>query len=116
MIKYIVIIILFGLFNTALAAGTQGGIPVAIMKSDYASLHLTYIALAHPVPAGNCTSGAGLVIHDSNESSKVGVSLALTALASGKRFQCYVTNTCSRTTGALTTYPVCEFYPSIHNQ
>jgi hypothetical protein len=102
-------------FN-ALSAGFVGGIPIEIMKSDYASMNLTFIRLATPINAGGCNSGAGLVLLDDNKSAKMGASLALTALASGKTFQCYVVdNECSTITGAVATFPVCGYYPSIKN-
>jgi hypothetical protein len=107
---------LFILPINVMSAGFVGGVPVEIMKSDYTSLHLTFIRLATPISAGNCNSGDGLVLHDANESAKTGVSLALTALAAGKTFQCYVNdNDCSTITGAVTTFPVCGYYPSIKN-
>jgi hypothetical protein len=108
---------LFILPINVMSAGFVGGVPVEIMKSDYAYMHLTFIRLATPISAGNCNSGAGLVLHDANDSAKTGVSLALTALAAGKTFQCYVQsdNDCSTITGAVTTYPVCGYYPSIKN-
>ena len=102
--------------NGALSAGFKEGIPTEIMKSDFSSLDLTYIALADPVAKGACSSGDGLVLKGSNDSSTLGVTLALTALASGKTFRCYVSdNDCSPTTGSAATYPVCSYYPSIKN-
>ena len=102
--------------NGALSAGFKEGIPTEIMKSDFSTLDLTYIALTNPVPAGSCGSGAGLVLETSNDSSKLGVTFALTALASSKTFRCYVSDgDCSPITGSATTYPVCSYYPSIKN-
>jgi hypothetical protein len=97
------------------AEGFVGGIPTKIMKSDYSTLHLTYIELDKAISAGNCDSGMGVVLHDSNESSQIAVSMAMTAFASGKTFQCYVTNNCSNVTGAAVTFPVCDYYPRILN-
>ena len=97
------------------SASWEEGVPTQIMKSDYSSLHLIYIKLKEPISKGNCDSGSGLVLHDANESSKMASSLALTALASGKKFKCYVNGQCSRITGGVTTYPVCGYYPSYIN-
>ena len=68
-----------------------------------------------PVNSGaQCDSQAGVVIHDSNESYKEALSFALTALASGSKFRCYVNaEDCSPITGASTTYPVCDYYPTL---
>ncbi len=109
----LLLLMAIALSNQVLATGFVGGVPTSIMKTDYSSLHLVFISLETPVDKGSCSSGAGLVIHDSNESSKVALSLAMTAFASGKTFQCYVGDECSKTTGSLTTYPVCNFYPRI---
>jgi len=100
----------------AFAEGFVDGVPVEIMKSDWSSLHLTYIKFATPIPNQGCSSGGGVVILDSNESSKAALTFALTAFASGKKFRCYVQNNqCSIITGAVETYPVCTVYPSISN-
>ena len=96
-----------------LASGFVGGVPTSIMKSDYGSIHVVYVALETPINQGNCSSGNGLVIRDENASSKAALSLAMAAFAMGKSFQCYVTDECSRTTGSATTYPVCSYYPRI---
>lgn len=100
--------------STVLNAGFEGGVPALIMKSDYASLNLTFIKFKQPIPKGKCDSGEGVVLRDNNKSAKVGVSLAITAFASGDVFKCYVGNQCQRTTGAVTTYPVCDEYPLIY--
>ncbi|SRR3990167_2122489 len=102
--------------STVFADGFYGGVPVSIQKSDYSSIHATFVQLNAPIPSNGCTNNTGLVILDENESSKEAVTFALTALASGKRFTCYVVaNQCSAITGAAATYPVCGFYPTISN-
>lgn len=98
------------------AEGFVEGVPVEIMKSDWSSLHLTYVKFATPIPNQGCSSGAGVVIQDTHGSSKAALTFALTAYASGKKFKCYVKeNQCSIITGAIDTYPVCTEYPSISN-
>ena len=98
------------------ADGFVSGVPVAIQKTDYGSKHLIFIKLDSPIGNNGCDSGAGVVVHDANESSKAALSLAMTAFAAGKKFSCYVvTNQCSSISGADTTYPVCVYYPSITN-
>jgi hypothetical protein len=89
------------------------GVPKKLMKSDYGSLGLTYIELETAIPKGNCNSGAGIVLHDNNESLEHGVSFALTAYVAKKRFQCWGGSVCSRITGSNATFPVCVKYPSI---
>ena len=102
----------------SLAAGWAEGVPVSIQKSDYSNLNLNliYIKLDSPVSvANNCTSSLGVVVLDSHDSSDAALSLAMTALAAGKKFSCYVTDQCSRITGAVTTYPICANYPTLKN-
>ena len=115
--KYGLLLILAILSSYSVADGFASGVPVAIQKTDYSNLHLIFITLDSPVSvANNCDSSAGLVVHDSNDSSKAALSLAMTALAAGKKFQCYIrTNSCSAVTGAATTFPVCEYYPALVN-
>ena len=98
-----------------LAEGFVEGVPILIQKSDYGQIHLHFIKLASPV-ATSCTSGSGVILLDSNESAKAGISFALTALAAGKKFRCYVLdNECSQVSGNKTTYPICAYYPTISN-
>ncbi len=112
--KYKFLLLLSVVFsNNISAAGFFGGIPTSIMKSDFGSLHVVYVELENPIDKGSCDSGNGLVLRDDNESSTVALSLAMTAFAASKRFECYVTNECSRTTGSMETYPVCSYYPRI---
>lgn len=115
MSKFVFIFILIGCSNAF--AGALSGMPIQIMKTDYAGMNLTFIKFSEAVGKGNCTSGSGVVLHDSNDSSTIGVSLALTALASGKTFSCWnnSVDSCSRITGSIDTYPVCDYYPSILN-
>jgi hypothetical protein len=102
--------------SIVLADGFYGGVPVSIQKSDYSSIHSTFVKLDAPIATTGCTSNAGLVILDNNESSKAAMTFALTALASGKKFTCYVvSNQCAQITGAVDTYPVCGYYPTISN-
>lgn len=107
--------------NVVAADQWAEGVPISIQKTDYASLHLIFIAFSEPVKASNsCSSSMGLVVHDANESSQAALTLALTALASGKKFRCYVTpgtstNDCSQVNGSSTTFPVCDYYPSLAN-
>lgn len=73
----------------AMASGWVEGIPAFIQKSDYGSLHLIYIQMENPVTTtAPCDSKAGIVIEDSNASSKTALALAMTALATGKTFRC----------------------------
>jgi len=100
----------------ALAGSWAEGIPISIQKSDYHdSLHLTFIKMLNPVNTNaQCDSQEGVVIHDSNESSNAALTFALTALASGAKFRCYVhSGDCSRINGATITYPVCDLYPTL---
>lgn len=98
------------------ADGFVAGVPIAIQKTDYYDKHLIFIRLDNPVADKGCNSGAGLVVHDANESSKAALSLAMTAFATGKKFSCYVvTNQCSSISGSDITYPVCVYYPAITN-
>jgi len=115
--KYALLLTLTMLSSYSIADGFASGVPVAIQKTDYFDLHLLFITLDSPIStASNCDSTTGLIVHDSNDSSTAALSLAMTALATGKKFQCYIrTNSCSRVNGALTTYPVCEYYPALVN-
>jgi hypothetical protein len=106
-------ILLLLISHCVFAQGFVSGIPSSVMKSDYASMHLVFVEFESAINSGACTSGAGVVVLDSNESSKAALSFALTALASGKWFQCYVTDSCSTVTGATATYPICEYYPTL---
>lgn len=113
--NYVAAIISIFFSGKLLAEGFVEGIPVMVMKSDYGQLHLHYIKLDKPVTT-SCSSGEGVVLLDSNESAKAGVNFALTALAAGKRFRCYVQdNQCSKVTGSDTTFPICGYYPGILN-
>ncbi len=93
------------------------GVPKQIVKSDYGLLHLILILLEEPISLEtNCSSNKGLIVHDANESSKAALSFALTALASGSKFKCYVStgnDGCSAYTGSVESFPVCRSYPSI---
>ena len=116
--KYFGLILFITLaINLTCHAGTfVEGVPVSVQKSDYGqSIHLIFVQMQTPVNSGaQCDSQAGVVIHDSNESSKEALSFALTALASGSKFRCYVNvGDCSAVTGASTTYPVCDYYPAL---
>ncbi|NPU94662.1 MAG: hypothetical protein HPY82_22345 [Gammaproteobacteria bacterium] len=93
------------------------GVPVSIQKSDYADKHLIYIKFDKPLAEKNgCNNDTGVVVKDTNESSKVALTFAITALTAGKKFRCYVvSNECSPITGSATTYPVCSYYPTISN-
>lgn len=100
------------------AEGFYQGVPIVVQKSDCCnnSLHLLYIEFAAPIAYRGCTSDRGVVVLDSNESSKAALSMALAAQASGKKFRCYIrANTCSPITGAVDTYPVCDTYPAVVN-
>ena len=99
------------------AAGTADGVPVAIQKTDFGSLHLTFIQFNSGFDSSihACSSSFGLVLKDTNESAELGVTLALTALASSKKFSCFVRDECSQVNGQTLTYPVCDLYPSILN-
>ncbi len=100
----------------SLADGFAEGIPVAVQKSDYSNIHVTFVQLDRNISGTGCSSNNGLVILDSYENSKTAISFALAAQASGKKFRCYiVTNQCSVITGAADTYPVCAYYPAIVN-
>ena len=100
----------------ASAEGFVDGVPVEVMKSDWNTLHLTYIKFETPIANQGCSSGAGVVIQDAHGSSKAALTFALTAYASGKKFRCYVkNNVCSNITGTVDTYPVCTDYPSVSN-
>lgn len=97
--------------------GFTSGVPVAIQKSDWSSLALVYVKFETPIDKGNCTNGDGVVILDSNPSSKAALSFAMMAQASGKKFKCYVEShsSCSHVTGSIETFPVCTHYPSVVN-
>ncbi len=111
---FIALVMLFS-FN-AMADIWAEGVPVTIQKTDYSSMHLIYIQFDKPVVSTGCSSSAGVVVLDSNESAKAALTFALTAQASGKKFRCYVvTNQCSGITGAVDTFPVCGYYPSLVN-
>ncbi|RYG11831.1 MAG: hypothetical protein EOO07_19970 [Chitinophagaceae bacterium] len=98
------------------ADGFVEGIPVVVQKSDYGSIHLIYVQFDKPVAPLGCTTGSGVVVLDSNESSKPALSMALAAQASGKKFRCYVvTNQCSQIDGSVATVPICGYYPAIVN-
>lgn len=98
------------------ADGFFEGVPIAVQKSDYSALHLVYVQFDKPIAASGCTSGSGLVILDSNESSKAALAMALAAQASGKKLRCYVvSNQCSQIDGSVTTMPICGYYPAIVN-
>lgn len=102
--------------TTTLGDGFVEGIPVAVQKSDYSDIHVTFVQLDRNITATGCTSSNGLVILDSHEHSKAAISFALAAQASGKKFRCYVVqNQCSAITGSLETYPICSYYPAIVN-
>ncbi|MCH2042088.1 MAG: hypothetical protein MK185_15770 [Saccharospirillaceae bacterium] len=108
-----VLLLILGILSTSNAySGFVSGTPTQVMKSDY-GVHLVYVNFQEPIEKGNCDSGNGVVILDSNESSEAALPMALAAYASKKKFQCYVGGECSRITGALTTFPVCIEYPSI---
>jgi hypothetical protein len=94
--------------------GFSEGTPVAVQKSDWSTLHLTFVQTSGPVdnPA-NCSADNGYVIHDDSPSAKSAVTFALVALGAGMKFRCYVTTECSQVTGAAATYPVCGYYPSV---
>lgn len=108
---------LFLSFQANAVTGWAIGVPIAIQKSDWSSLTLTYIQFATPVDKGSCSSGAGVVFLDSHPSSKVALSFAMTALASGKKFKCWIDlpTSCSQITGSIETFPVCAAYPTIEN-
>lgn len=92
------------------------GVPIEIQKSDYQnSIHAIFIRMQEPVSTQTqCDSQLGIVIHDSNPSSEAAITLALTALASGSKFRCYINaGDCSKITGAATTFPVCDLYPTL---
>lgn len=97
--------------------GWASGVPVAIQKSDWSSLTLIYIKFSTPVDKGSCSSGEGVVFLDSHPSSKVALSFAMTAFASGKKFKCWIDQptSCSQITGSIETFPVCAQYPTIEN-
>lgn len=101
--------------QTSMAQEFVEGIPVLVQKSDWSSNHLIYIQMKTPVTTtAQCTSKAGVVIDDANESAKAALTMAMTALASGLTFRCYIDgDRCSRITGATATYPVCDYYPSL---
>ena len=101
--------------SSVYAEGFLGGVPVSVMKSNYGSIQVVYVGLKDPISKGNCTNGDGVVVEDSNESSEAAFTLALTAFAAGKKFECYVSGGCSHITGSMATFPVCSHYPRISN-
>lgn len=106
----------FALFSSIATSGDgwSSGVPVAVQKSDWNIYHLTFIETAGPVnnPA-NCSNNKGFVIHDNHPSAKAAMAFALTALSTGRKFQCYVLDECSQIDGSVTTFPVCGYYPSV---
>jgi len=100
----------------ASAEGFVEGVPVRIQKTDYGTLHLVFIQLNQSFASTGCDSNYGLVVLDSNESAKAALTFAIAALASGKKFSCYVRdNQCSAYTGSAQTFPICDIYPALVN-
>lgn len=97
----------------AVAGDWVEGVPVSVQKTDYGSLHLIYVQMQNPVnTSAQCDSKDGIVFEEGSESFKEALTFAMTALASGSKFRCYINDSrCSAVTGASTTYPVCEYYP-----
>lgn len=114
--KRIIILIAFAMLPLqSFAGGWVEGVPVLVQKSDYSNLHLIYIQMQQPVTTtAQCSSTAGIIFEDVNESSTQALAMAMTALASGMKFRCYVNaDRCSQYTGAATTFPVCDYYPGL---
>lgn len=113
-LKAIAAVLSVFLSMSAVGGGFAEGVPVSVQKTDYGTLHLIFISLENPISLKtSCSSNDGLVVEDENQSSKAALSMALTALASGSKFRCYVENGCSAANGASTTYPICSYYPTL---
>jgi len=98
------------------AAAWVEGIPKAVQKSDAAGVNLLFIQMEEPVvyPGEQCDDNNGVIVMDSNESAEAAMTFATTALVAKLKFRCYInTNQCSRYTGAIATFPVCEYYPGL---